>query len=121
MQPFFIMKKLDKGCSGSFGTHYSISIISCGKNILDLRPTSVTTSPRERIEFVSQGPTVYFLGHLNSFNMNRQEFNRCSGLGQVAGTCECGNLPSDSTKCWNFLDQLRTGQLLKKDSAPWSE
>jgi len=25
---------------------------------LDLRPTWVTTSPRERIEFVSQGPTV---------------------------------------------------------------
>jgi len=35
-----------------------ISMISYGKNSLDLRPTSVTTSPRERIEFVSQGPTV---------------------------------------------------------------
>jgi hypothetical protein len=35
-----------------------ISIISYGKNSLDLRPTSVTTSPRERIELVSQGPTV---------------------------------------------------------------
>jgi hypothetical protein len=29
-----------------------------GINSLDLRPTWVTTSPRERIEFVSQGPTV---------------------------------------------------------------
>jgi hypothetical protein len=28
------------------------------KNSLDLRPTWVTTSPRERIEFVSQGPPV---------------------------------------------------------------
>ena len=35
-----------------------ISIISYGKNSLDLRPTWVTTSPRERIEFVSQGPAV---------------------------------------------------------------
>ena len=37
-----------------------ISIISYGKNSLDLRPTWVMTSPQERIEFVSQGPTVYF-------------------------------------------------------------
>jgi len=36
-----------------------ISIISYGKNSLDLRPTWVTTSPLEQIEFVSQGPTVY--------------------------------------------------------------
>jgi hypothetical protein len=27
-----------------------------------------------------------------------------SGKGQVAGTCECGNEASDSTKCWEFLD-----------------
>jgi hypothetical protein len=30
-----------------------------GKNSLDLRPTWVTTSPWERIEFVSQGSTVF--------------------------------------------------------------
>jgi hypothetical protein len=35
-----------------------ISIIAYGKNSLDLRPSWVTTSPRERIEFVSQGSTV---------------------------------------------------------------
>jgi hypothetical protein len=35
-----------------------ISIISYGKNILDLRPTWVTTSPLKRTKFVSQGPTV---------------------------------------------------------------
>jgi hypothetical protein len=35
-----------------------ILIISYGKNGLDLRPTWVTTSPLERIKFVSQGPTV---------------------------------------------------------------
>jgi hypothetical protein len=58
--PFFIMNKLGKGCFESFGTHYrySISIIYYGKNSRDLRPTCVTTSPRERIEFVSQGPSV---------------------------------------------------------------
>jgi len=38
-----------------------ISIISYGKNSLDLRPTWVTTSPQEQIEFVSQGPTVVLL------------------------------------------------------------
>ena len=43
------------------------------------------------------------------------------GLGQVAGTCECGNEPSASIKYGEFLDWLRTGKLLKKDSAPWSE
>jgi hypothetical protein len=37
----------------------------------------------------------------------------------VAGTCECGNEPSGSIKCGEFLDWLRNGQLLKKDSALW--
>jgi len=27
-----------------------------------------------------------------------------SGEGQVAGTCECGNEPSSSIKCGEFLD-----------------
>jgi hypothetical protein len=40
-----------------------ISIISYGKNSLDLRPTWVTTSPRERIEFVSQESTVCGFSH----------------------------------------------------------
>ena len=31
------------------------------------------------------------------------------GLGQVAGTCECGNEPLGSIKCGEFLEQLRTG------------
>ena len=44
-----------------------------------------------------------------------------SGQGQVAGTCECGNEPSGSIKRGDLLDQLKTGQLLKKDSAPWSK
>jgi len=39
----------------------------------------------------------------------------------VAGTCECGNEPSGSMKCGEFLDCLITGELLKKDSAVWSE
>ena len=41
--------------------------------------------------------------------------------GQVADACECGNEPSGSIKCGEFLDQLQTSQLLKKDSAPWSK
>ena len=44
-----------------------------------------------------------------------------SGQGQVADTCECGNEPSGSIKCGEFLDYLRTGQLLKNDSAPCSK
>ena len=44
-----------------------------------------------------------------------------SGQGQVASTCECGNKPSGSIQCREFLGQLRTGQLLKKDNAPCSK
>ena len=46
-----------------------------------------------------------------------------AGPGQrhVADTCERGNEPSGSMKCWGFLDQLQTSQLLKKGSAPWSK
>ena len=29
-------------------------------------------------------------------------------LSQLAGTCECGSEPSDSVKCGEILDQLRT-------------
>jgi hypothetical protein len=38
----------------------------------------------------------------------------------VAGTCECGKELSGSIKCGEFLDQLRTGSLLKKDITPLS-
>ena len=41
------------------------------------------------------------------------------GQRQVADACECGNEPSGSVKCGEFLDQLQTSQLLKKDFAPW--
>jgi hypothetical protein len=51
------------GCSERI---MDISIISYGKNSLDLRPTWVTTSPRERIEFVSQGSTVFSCSLLTS-------------------------------------------------------
>ena len=44
-----------------------------------------------------------------------------SGQGQVTGICDYGNEPSGSIKCGDFLDQLKTGQLLKKDSAAWSK
>ena len=43
-----------------------------------------------------------------------------SGQGQVVGICEYGNEPSGSLKYGEFLDQLKTGQLRKKGSAPWS-
>ena len=32
-----------------------------------------------------------------------------SELRQVTDTCECGNEPSVSTKCEEFLDQLKIG------------
>ena len=35
----------------------------------------------------------------------------------MVGSCKCGNEPSGSIKCRKFLDKLRTGQVLKKDSA----
>ena len=43
------------------------------------------------------------------------------GQRQVADACECGNGPSGSVKCGEFLDQLQTSQLLKKDSATWNK
>ena len=39
----------------------------------------------------------------------------------MAVTCECSNESLGSIKCGEFVDQLQTGQLLKKDSAPWSK
>ena len=39
----------------------------------------------------------------------------------MAGTCTCGNEASGSVKCGEFLDWLRTGYVLKKDSDPWSK
>jgi hypothetical protein len=56
-----------------------ISFISYGKNSLDLRRTWVTTRPRERIEFVSQGPTVNIkerMGWEMSSRVCRQSVNR---------------------------------------------
>jgi hypothetical protein len=38
-------------------------------------------------------------------------------LRQVADTYECGNEPSGSIKCGEFLDLMKTGQILKKDFA----
>ena len=43
------------------------------------------------------------------------------GQGQVAGICGKGHEPWGSIKCEEFLDQLKTGQLLKKDFAQWSK
>ena len=43
------------------------------------------------------------------------------GQRQVAYAYECGNEPSGSVKCDEFLDYLQTRQLLMKDSAPWSK
>jgi hypothetical protein len=37
------------------------------------------------------------------------------------GTCDCGNEPSDSIKCGEFLEQLKTCFILKKDTAPRSK
>ena len=39
----------------------------------------------------------------------------------MAGYCECGNESSDSIKCGEFSDNLRTYQLLRKDSATKSK
>ena len=51
------------------------------------------------------------------YGLNGADF----GQAQVVGTCECGNETSGSIKSGKFLDQLQTGQLLKKDFVPWSE
>jgi hypothetical protein len=38
--------------------------------------------------------------------------------GLVEGSCEHGNEPSGSIKCWEVLERLHNSQLLKKGSAP---
>jgi hypothetical protein len=38
----------------------------------------------------------------------------------VVGACECGSEPLGSIKYGKFLENLRTCQLLKNYSAPWS-
>ena len=71
-KPIVVSGRLSLGVSERI---IGIIIISYGKNSLDLRPTWVTTSPRERIEFVSQGPTVQtLLQYMFSFDRkeNRQ-------------------------------------------------
>jgi hypothetical protein len=40
------------------------------------------------------------------------------GRDQWEGSCEDGNEPSGSIKCWEFLEWLHNWQLLKKGSAP---
>jgi hypothetical protein len=37
----------------------------------------------------------------------------------VEGFCEHSNGLLGFTKCWEILEKLRYGQLLRKDSAPW--
>ena len=44
-----------------------------------------------------------------------------SEQGHAVGICDCDDEPSGSMKCGEFLDQLTTGQLFNKDSAPWSK
>jgi hypothetical protein len=39
-----------------------------------------------------------------------------SGLGPVEGSCEHGNEPSGSIKCWEVLESLDNWRLLKKAS-----
>ena len=41
-------------------------------------------------------------------------------LAQGGDSCKSGNEPSGSIKCREFLDWLRTGQVLKKDSVQWT-
>jgi hypothetical protein len=43
-----------------------------------------------------------------------------SGLGPVKGSCEHGDEPSGSIKCWEILEQLSDCWLLMKDIPPWN-
>jgi hypothetical protein len=43
-----------------------------------------------------------------------------SGLGQMAGYCECGNKPSGPIKCEEFRGFVWTCWLHRKDSGPLS-
>ena len=49
---------------------------------------------------------------VDNIKMDLQEvgcgYIECIGLAQVADACECGNEPSGSVKCGEFLDYLQT-------------
>jgi hypothetical protein len=55
-----------------------------------------------------------FSGETCKYAMDRSG----SGWGPVEGSCEHGNEPSGSIKCWEVLEWLHNWQLLKKGSAP---
>jgi len=40
-------------------------------------------------------------------------------IGTRGGRCECGDEPSGSIKCGEFLDYLKASWLPRKASAPW--
>jgi hypothetical protein len=44
-----------------------------------------------------------------------------SGYRLVEGSCEHGNEPLDSIKCWEIPEYLHNLQLFKKGIAAWSE
>jgi hypothetical protein len=39
---------------------------------------------------------------------------------KLEGSCEHGNEPLGSKKCWELVEQLHNWRVLKKGSAPWS-
>ena len=44
-----------------------------------------------------------------------------SEQGRVKSSCRCDDETSCSVKCGDFVDQMRIGQRLKKDSGIWSK
>ena len=64
--------------------------------------------------------TLRLLENLGTASKHTHTHISGSGQGQLEGTCKCSNEPSGSIKCGEFLDYLRTDQLLKKGCAAWS-
>jgi hypothetical protein len=65
--------------------------------------------------FVGKPVETSRLGKLRRRREDNNMMDLQVGWGQVAGTCKCGNEPSDSIKLGEFFDLLRNRQLLKKD------
>jgi hypothetical protein len=62
------------------------------------------------------------MGSVCSTNGGRNAYRilvgKPEGKRPLEGSCEHGNEPSGSIKCWEFLEWLDNWQLLKKGSAP---
>ena len=88
-------------------THHCAKILSV-QSLFVLNVLYVLTNRRKRIAFSASKfriVAMFVTVELRTvFHIRCVGMFMSSGQGQAVGTCECGNEPSDSIKCEEFLD-----------------